>query len=66
MGLILYSSLQFFLFFSVSFTKSAGFVFLPGKASLISISGAVLLVRTSLACLLTVGVRIFVENVVLE
>ena len=44
-GLILYSGLQFFSFFSVSFTKSAGFVFLPGKASLISISGAVLLVR---------------------
>ena len=35
----------FFSFFSVSFTKSAGFVFLPGKASLISISAAVLLVR---------------------
>ena len=40
--LIFYSGLQFFGFSSLSFTKSAEFVSLPGKASLVSISGAVL------------------------
>ena len=40
--LIFYSGLQFVGFSSSSFTKSAEFVSLPGKASLVSISGAVL------------------------
>ena len=40
--LIFYSGLQFVGFSSSSFTKSAEFVSLPGKASLGSISGAVL------------------------
>ena len=43
--LTFYSGLQFFGFSSSSFTKSAEFVSLPGKASLVSISGAVLFVR---------------------
>ena len=40
--LIFYSGLQFVGFSSSSFTKSAEFVSQPGKASLVSISGAVL------------------------
>ena len=42
--LTFYSGLQFFGFSSSSFTKSAEFVSLPEKASLVSISGAVLFV----------------------
>ena len=40
--LTFYSGLQFFGFSSLSFTKSAEFVSLPGKASLVSVSGAVI------------------------
>ena len=43
--LIFYSGLQFFGFSSSSFTKSAEFVSLPGKASLVSISEAALFLR---------------------
>ena len=50
MELTFYSGLQFFGFSSSSFTKTAEFVPLPGKASLVSISGAVLF----LACLISV------------
>ena len=43
--LTFYGSLHFFGFSSSSFTKSAEFVSLPGKASMVSISGAVLFLR---------------------
>ena len=62
--LIFYSGLQFFGFSSSSFTKSAEFVSLPGKASLVSIRSIFCFhlwgspTSMSLACLLSVTLEI--------
>jgi len=56
--LILYSGLQFFGFSSSSFTKSAEFVPLPGKASMVSILGQSYFYEPSVFTLRYVGDRI--------
>ena len=64
-GLILYSGLQFFFILFCEFHEVCWIRFSTWESFVnFHIWGSP--ISTSLACLLTVGVRIFVENVVLE